>query len=78
MARWRDEHEREAAGLVVDAPDLLQAELVAIEVERLFEVADAHHCMQIPHDLFSLRVVVSREPMTIPKAMPAVIGAAES
>ncbi len=60
LARWCHENEREAPGFVVDAAHLLQAELVAIEVERLLEIADAHHCMQIPHDLFSLRVVLPR------------------
>ena len=78
LARRRDEHEREAPGLVIDAANLLQAELVAVEVERLLEVADAHHCMQIPHDLFSLRVVGAEELATIPKAMAAVTGAAVS
>ena len=35
LAFGRDEHEREAARLVVDAPDLLEAELAAVEVERV-------------------------------------------
>jgi hypothetical protein len=74
----RDEHEREAACFVVDAANLLQPELVAVEVERLLEVADAHHCMQIPHDLFSLRVVASYGLATIPKAVAAVTGAHSS
>src|SRR6185503_19967677 len=54
LVRRRHEHEREPAGFVIDAANFLQAELLAVEVERLLEVADAHHCKQIPHDLFSL------------------------
>ena len=55
--------------------DLLQAELVAVEVERLLEVADAHHCMQIPHDLFSLAIRCQPRVSDYTLAVPVVTGA---
>src|SRR4051812_20049905 len=42
-----EEHERIAALLVVDAANFLQAELVAVEVERLIKVRHPNHRMQI-------------------------------
>jgi hypothetical protein len=41
---------------VIDPTNLLEAEFVAVEIERRVEVAHTYHCMQIPHDLFSSRI----------------------
>ena len=49
VARRRQEHEGEAAFLVLDPPQLAQAEQVAIEVQRLFQVPDTHHRVQVLH-----------------------------
>ena len=43
------EDEAEAAFLDVEAAEVLEAEFVAIKVQRLVEVADAHHGVQIFH-----------------------------
>jgi hypothetical protein len=44
-----EKDQREAAFLLGDASGLLQAELVAIEVERLVEIAHAQHGVEITH-----------------------------
>ena len=49
VAGRRDEHQREAALFAVVAPDLAHAELVAVEVQRLVEIADAYHGVQVFH-----------------------------
>src|SRR5690606_12844055 len=49
-----------------------QPELAAIEVERLLEVADAHHCVQIPHDLFSFGIRYLKQTRNIPLPSPGV------
>src|SRR5215475_1544302 len=54
VLRRRQEDECVAV-LLVDAPArLLEAELVAVEVERLIEVAYAQHGVQISHGVTSL------------------------
>ena len=45
----REEDQRIAALFVVHSADFLQAELVAIEIQRLVDVANADHCVQIAH-----------------------------
>src|SRR4029078_11237860 len=51
----RGEKDESVAPLLVDTPTLLlQPQLVAIEVERLIEVANAEHGVQISHGVTSL------------------------
>ncbi len=45
-----EEHQRVAVLLVLAPAHLLQAELVAVEVERGVEIAHAQHGMKISHD----------------------------
>jgi hypothetical protein len=47
IAGRAEEHQGEAARLHVDATLLHQAELVAVEVERLLEIGHAHHRVQV-------------------------------
>ena len=47
------EHQRETAGGIVEPGNLLEAQLGAVEVERLIEVAHAHHGVQKFHLGFS-------------------------
>ena len=49
VTRHRQEYQREAALLGLAAPELAQPELVAEEIERRFQVADAHHGVQVFH-----------------------------
>jgi len=49
VARGGQEHEREAPLLVVVAPDLAQAEGVAVEAQGLVEVGHADHRVQVLH-----------------------------
>src|SRR5690606_26105572 len=53
LALGRDEHEWIPAGLVYRASQLLQTELAAVEIERLLDIADAQHRMQITQDTSS-------------------------
>src|SRR5262249_35680013 len=54
VLRRCQEHERVAVLLVDPPARFLQAELVAVEVERLIEVAHAQHGVQISHSVTSL------------------------
>jgi hypothetical protein len=49
----REKHERESAGLVIVAANFLEAELVAVEIQRRVEIGHAYHCVQIAHHLSS-------------------------
>ena len=49
VARRREEDERVPSLLVVTAPQFAQAQEVALETQRLVEIADAHHRMQVFH-----------------------------
>src|SRR6476660_1173218 len=47
----RSEVEQRVAPLrILHAPHLSEAELVAVEIERAIDVADAHHGVEILHD----------------------------
>jgi hypothetical protein len=43
IARGSEEDQSKAAARILAATDLLQAELVAVEGKRRFEIADAYH-----------------------------------
>mgnify|MGYP001407642927 CR=1 FL=1 len=43
------EDQREAAGLALPAADLGHAHLVAVEIQRFIDIADADHCVQVAH-----------------------------
>src|SRR5690606_27382628 len=49
VARCGEKDQRVAALLVVVAPQLLEAELVHVEVQRLLDIADPDHRVQILH-----------------------------
>ena len=51
VARGREEYQRETPTFVDVAAELLQAELVAVEVERLLEVGHSDHGVQVLHCL---------------------------
>ena len=46
-----EEDEAEAAFLDVEAAEIFEPQLVAVEVERFVEIADAHHCVQVFHGM---------------------------
>ena len=48
------EDQGKTALLAVIAPEFGEAQLVAVEVEGLVDVGDAHHCMEIFHCLAPL------------------------
>ncbi|AIJ55266.1 hypothetical protein C086_01196 [Brucella abortus F6/05-3] len=59
-----EEDQREAALFVFDAPDFFKAKLVYIKIERLVDVADADHRVQIAHSLFlGCRVLLPVRPL---------------
>ena len=47
VCRCRQEDEGVSAGLAFDAANLLHAELVAVEIKALVDIADTHHRVQI-------------------------------
>src|SRR5581483_1383899 len=49
VAGRRKEDKGIAASLVLDAPDLLHAELVAVEIQARLDAGDSNHRVQIPH-----------------------------
>jgi hypothetical protein len=50
VLRSAQEDQREAAGLDVHPPQLLQAELVAVEIEGRVEIVHADHGVQVSHE----------------------------
>ena len=49
VARRGEEDQRVATLLVLDAANLLEAELVAVEVERFVDIRDADHGVKVFH-----------------------------
>jgi len=55
-------NQRETALIALIAVQFLQAEFVAIKIQRFVQVADTYHCVQIFHEfsLFMIRLVEVR------------------
>ena len=61
VGRRREEDEGEAGFVAVVPPHLPQPKLVAIEVQRIVEIAHAQHGVQKSHGGFSVKVVAKTE-----------------
>src|SRR5437763_155471 len=51
IRRCAEKHEREASPFIVDPPHFLQAQLAAVEIQRLIQVRNADHGVQVAHNV---------------------------
>ena len=57
VARRGEKYQREATLFAVVTPRFDESELLAVEIERLVDIADTNHRMQILHESVPVAVV---------------------